>query len=166
MSRVVTRSSLAVAGALALALAAPPARAGRLDAEVAVGGGGFATGGGSRRVGVGAAAGVGVAFGRRVAVGLRVGWLRTFDGEAHPGYLSIGPAVRVHASDRVFFGLGLGLAGANGAGPAVAARLGVVAVEARRGAVDVAVEAVAAAALDGDSSDSRALVVTVGYRLR
>lgn len=155
---LVTRARC-VGALVALAATAATARAERLSFEIGGGGGAFANASASAQYGVAMSAGVGVATSRRLAIDLR-------STRTHERFLFIGPALQVFVNDRLFLGFGLGVAGANGAGPAIDGRVGAALVPVGHGYLFGSFEACAAATIDGDSDSARAATLLFSYRAR
>ncbi|MBK7071625.1 MAG: hypothetical protein IPH44_04905 [Myxococcales bacterium] len=145
-------------------LAVAPAHADRLSLEISAGAGTFANAGNQEGVGPAFGLGVGVAPNRSLAIELRLAQIRLVGSDhVHPSATFLGPAVRAFASRHLFLGLGLGVAGADGLGPAIAARVGVAFRQRAHGSLHVTLEAMASAATDGDSDGASALALTIGY---
>lgn len=163
---LVTRARC-VGALVALAATAATARAERLSFEIGGGGGAFANASASAQYGVAMSAGVGVATSRRLAIDLR--YVRVQDlgsTRTHERFLFIGPGLQVFVNDRLFLGFGLGVAGANGAGPAIDGRVGAALVPVGHGYLFGSFEACAAATIDGDSDSARAATLLFSYRAR
>jgi hypothetical protein len=160
------RNSL-LAALVTVAVLATTAHADRLSFELGAGAGGFSNAGDAAQGSVAMSLGVGIATSRRLAFDLRyvrlqdVGSTRTAD-----RHFFLGPMVNRFVGERVFLGVGLGMAGANGVGPALDARVGAVLSTVSPGYLYASLEASAAIALDGDSDAARAALLLIGYRGR
>ena len=164
-----TRTALLTLIAALAALTTGPAtaRADRLSFELGAGGGAYSDGGDDARYGVALSVGVGIATSRRLAFDLRYLRVQELGGDGGAErFFFLGPMAQAFVGERVFLGLGLGMAGAGGVGPAVDARVGAVLSTTASGYVYGSLDLGASVALDGDTDPARAAVLLVGYRGR